>query len=92
MIELGDASVADGAVLGSDRSTEETSAAKSPARRIKMIPVASLRQFHDRAVPLLLRHGDHARVRLPALPEVIPEEAGEAEIDGGSERADISLK
>jgi len=62
MVELGDASVTDGAMLRTDRSPEQAGAAKCPPGRIKMIPLTPFRQLDDGPEPLLLRHDDDARI------------------------------
>ena len=92
MVKLCDASVTNGAMLRSDWPTKETSAAKSSTRRVKVVPVTPLGQVDDRTKPLLFGHGDDSGITSPALPEVVPEQTREAQINGGRERTHVSLK
>lgn len=92
VIKFSDTSITNGAVLWSDRSSEQTRATKSPTGRIKVIPLASLRQLHDGAEPLLLGDDDDARIWSPAFPKVVPEKTGKAEIDRGRQRTHVLLQ
>ena len=92
VIELGDTPVADGAVLRPDRPPEQARAAESPARRVEVIPFAPFCQLDDGPEPLLLRDNDDTGIGPPALPEVVPEQTGQAEIHRGGQRADELLQ